>query len=71
MWKTKYHKPFANLCLLNVTHLQIDLVVTNTLTTMTSYHKLLQTIEQLQNEGKNVKVTILPSTITRKRKQLL
>ena len=32
---------------------------------------LLETIEQLQSEGKNVKVTILPSTITRKRKQLL
>ena len=38
---------------------------------MNSYSKLLQTIEQLQSEGKNVKVTILPSTITRKRKQMI
>jgi len=38
---------------------------------MNSYSKLLQTIEEIQKEGKNVKVTILPSTITRKRKQLI
>jgi len=38
---------------------------------MNSYTKLLQTIERLQDEGKKVKVTVLPSTITYKRKQLL
>ncbi len=44
--------------------------MTNSLSAMTSYHKLIQTIDELQAQGKNVKVTILPSTVRNNRKSM-